>query len=99
MIWFLLFTDARGAVGGVALGADALVPVVIGRGRILGLDGLEPGIFARGLIEMPMNADVAFGWCHAFSIAGRQNWPCLIIVGCCEAVLFEVEHADGDASL
>ena len=52
--------DAGGTVGGVALGADALVPVVVGSGRVLGFDGFQPGIFARGLVEVAMNADESF---------------------------------------
>ena len=54
--------DARGAVGRVALGGDALVPVVLGRGGVLHLDGFEPGILARRLVEVAVHADVAVGW-------------------------------------
>ena len=54
----LAIDDARGAVGGVALGGDALVPVVVGRGGVLDLDGLEPGILARRLVEVAVHADV-----------------------------------------
>ena len=53
--------DAGGAVGGVALGGDAVVPVVIGRGGVLDFDGFEPGILARRLVEVAMHADVAVG--------------------------------------
>ena len=71
----LLVGDARGAVGGVALGGDALVPVVIGRGGVLDLDGLEPGVLARRLVEVAVDADVARGsgwesarlWCESTS--------------------------------
>ena len=51
--------DARGAVGGVALGGDAVVPVVVGRGGVLDLDGFEPWIFAGRLVEVAVDADVA----------------------------------------
>ncbi len=55
--------DAGGAVGRVALGADTLVPVVIGRGGVLSLDRLQPGVLARRLVKVTMNADEAFaGW-------------------------------------
>ena len=56
--------DAGGAVGGVALGADALVPVVIGGGGVLGLDRLQPWILARRLVKVAMNADEALGSGH-----------------------------------
>ena len=55
--------DAGGAVGGVALGGDAVVPVVIGRGGVLDLDGLEPGVFARRLVEVAVDADEAAASC------------------------------------
>ena len=58
-IWLLVVDDAGGAVGGVALGGDALVPVVVGRGGVLQLDGFEPGVFARRLVEVAVDADVA----------------------------------------
>ncbi len=51
--------NTRGAVGRVAFSGDALIPVVVGVGGILQLDGFQPGIFARGLIEMAVDADVA----------------------------------------
>ena len=51
--------DAGGAVGGVALGGDALVPVVVGGGGFLELDGLQPGILARRLVEVAVDAEVA----------------------------------------
>src|SRR5581483_10321212 len=40
-------------------GRDALVPIVVGIGRVLDLDLLQPGILARRLIKMRVNADVA----------------------------------------
>ena len=58
-ISFCCVGDARGAVGGVTLGGDALVPVVIGGGGVLDLDGFEPGIFAGRLVEVAVDADVA----------------------------------------
>ena len=48
----------RGGVGRVAFGGDALVPIVIGIGGILQFDGFQPGIFARRLIKMPVNAEI-----------------------------------------
>src|SRR2546430_2331535 len=56
----LAVQDPGGGVGRVAFGGDPLVPVVIGRGRILQLDRLQPGILPRGLVEVAMNANVAF---------------------------------------
>jgi hypothetical protein len=56
-----LVEHAAGAVGGVALGGDALVPVMEGSGGVLGLDGFEPGIFARRLVEVAVDAEVAGG--------------------------------------
>ncbi len=56
----LAIDDARGAVGRIAFRGDPFVPVVVGRGRILGLDRFEPGVFSRRLIKMAVNADVAF---------------------------------------
>ena len=53
--------DARGAVGRVTLRGDALVPVVIGRGGVLHLDRLQPGVLARRLVEVAMHADVPLG--------------------------------------
>ncbi len=53
--------NARCAVWRIALGADALVPVVIRRGRVLRLHGLEPRVLAGRLVEVTVNADVAFG--------------------------------------
>ncbi len=51
--------NARGGIGGVALGGDALVPVVVRVGGILEFDGFEPGIFPRRLVEVAVDADVA----------------------------------------
>ena len=51
--------DAGGRVRRVALGRDALVPVVVGGGRVLDLDLLEPGVLPRRLVEMPVDADEA----------------------------------------
>ena len=48
---------AGGRVGRVALGGDARVPVVIGRGGVLRLDALEPGVLAGRLIEVAVNRD------------------------------------------
>ena len=50
---------AGGRVGRVALGGDALVPVVVGGGRVLHLDGLQPGVLARRLVEVAVDDDGA----------------------------------------
>ena len=51
--------DSRRRVRRVALGSDPLVPVVI-RGRgILKLELLEPGVLARWLVEVSVDADVS----------------------------------------
>ena len=52
---------AGGGVRRVALGGDARVPVVVGRGRVLDLDGLEPGVLARRLVEVAVDDDRAGG--------------------------------------
>jgi len=52
--------DTRHRIGRVAFGGDALVPVVIGIGRVLHLDGFQPGIFPRRLVKMAVDADVSF---------------------------------------
>ncbi len=54
--------DARGAVGGVTLGGDAVVPVVVGGGGVLDFDGFEPGVFAGRLVEVAVDADEAWGF-------------------------------------
>ncbi len=62
------------AVGGVALGADALVPVVVGSSGVLGLDGFQPRILTRRLIKVTVNADKALAGGHEhFPIAGRRR--------------------------
>src|SRR6185437_11321226 len=61
--------DAGGAVGGVALGADALVPVMIGSGGILRLHSFKPGVFAGRLVEVAVNADIAACWRHRVRFA------------------------------
>ncbi len=55
----LLVEDARVRVGRVALGRDALVPVVVRVGGGLTLDRLEPRVLAGRLVEVPVDADVA----------------------------------------
>ena len=59
--------DARRAVGGITLRADALIPVVVGRGCVLGLDRLQPWILARRLVKVTMNADKTLGCGHEVS--------------------------------
>ncbi len=55
----ILVGDAGGSVGGVTLGGDAVVPVVVGGGGVLDLDGFEPGVFAGRLVEVAVDADEA----------------------------------------
>ncbi len=58
--------EPRRAVGAVALGGDALVPVVEGRGGVLRLDVLDPGVLARWLVEVAVKA-------HRSPVHGREN--------------------------
>src|SRR5271157_5215760 len=55
----LAVQDAGNRIGGVALRVDALVPIVVGVGRILNLDVLQPVVFPGGLVEMAVNTDVS----------------------------------------
>ena len=54
----LAIDNARGAIGRVAFRRDALIPVVVGCRRILGLHRFEPGVFPRRLIKMTVDAEV-----------------------------------------
>ena len=67
--------DARRAVGRIAFRSDAFVPVVVRGGGVLSLYGFEPGVFSRRLVEMPVNADIAFSgvllFGHVFMIAAK----------------------------
>ena len=56
----LAVQDAGCGVGRIALGGDPRVPVVVWVGRVLQLDRLEPRVFARRLVKMAVDADVAF---------------------------------------
>jgi hypothetical protein len=49
--------DASPGVGRVALLGDAAVPVVVRRRRRLTLEVFKPGVLARGLVEVPVDAD------------------------------------------
>ena len=53
--------DARGAIGGVTLCGDAVVPVMVWGGGVLDFDGLEPGILPGRLIEVAVDAHEAVG--------------------------------------
>jgi hypothetical protein len=55
----LVIEHAGGTVGCVALGCDPLVPIMVGIGRVLKLDRLEPGVLSRWLVEMTMQTDVS----------------------------------------
>ena len=50
---------ARSRIGGVAFKVDALVPVVKRRRAVLLLHSLQPGIFTRRLVEVPMDAYIS----------------------------------------
>ena len=50
--------DARDRIRAVTLGGDALIPIVERISGILQFDFFEPGIFARRLIEMTVDANV-----------------------------------------
>ena len=52
--------DAGCGIGSVALRRDPFVPVVVRIGRVLDLDGFQPGILPRRLIKMTVNANVQF---------------------------------------
>src|SRR5690606_5076611 len=54
----LFIQNAGGSISGIALGIYTVVPVVIGIGRILDLHFIEPGVFTRWLIKMPMYAQI-----------------------------------------
>ena len=74
----LLVGDAGGAVGGVTLGGDAVVPVVVGGGGVLDFDGFEPGVFAGRLVEVAVDADEAEGfggWLRLGDLLRREVWP------------------------
>src|SRR6266511_2268074 len=49
--------NPRSAVRPVALRGNAFIPVVVRLGGVLGLDRLQPWVFAWRLIKMTMNAD------------------------------------------
>src|SRR5207244_7980027 len=65
--------DARGPVWRVTLGGDPGVPVMVRPGGVLDLDLLEPGVFARGLVEVPVDADEAGGRGHGAAATLREG--------------------------
>ncbi len=67
--------DSRRAIGRVALRADALVPVVVRRGRVLGLHRFQPGILPRRLVKVTVNADESLACGHDYS---HRCWSCLL---------------------
>ena len=96
MIWFLMFDDARSAVGRVALGADALVPVVVGRGGVLRLHGFQPRVLARRLVEVTVNADKTLtGWHEDFLCDHMESDECR----CVEAAYSSIRRARPAAGL
>ncbi len=56
----LAVQDPAHGIGGVALGRDPPVPVVVRVGRVLDLDRLQPRVLARRLVEVTVNAEIAF---------------------------------------
>jgi hypothetical protein len=52
----LCVQNARSAVGRVALGGDAFIPIVVGISGILLFDSFQPCVLARRLIKMTVNA-------------------------------------------
>ena len=56
----LAIEDAGGGVGRITFGRDALVPIMIGVGRILDFHRFQPGIFPRRLIEVTVDAEISF---------------------------------------
>ena len=69
----LLVGDAGGAVGGVTLGGDAVVPVVVGGGGVLDFYGFEPGVLAGGLVEVAVDADEAGGFGGCLRLGGLRG--------------------------
>src|SRR6266404_387954 len=51
--------DSSDRIRRVALGGDSLIPIVIWSSRVLYLDVFEPGVFARRLVEVAVDADKA----------------------------------------
>ena len=47
-------------VGCITLGGDPFIPVMIGKSRVLYLNGLQPGVFAGWLVEVAMYAEESF---------------------------------------
>ena len=68
----VLANPSGGRVGRVALPCDPLVPVVIGRRRVLDLDRFKPRVLARRLVEMAVDRNEAFAGRSA--IAGPLHW-------------------------
>ena len=56
--------NARGRIGCVAFSGHPFVPIMVGIGRVLNLDGFKPGILSGRLIEVRVYANVAIG--HVF---------------------------------
>jgi hypothetical protein len=42
-------------IGTIAFEGDSFIPIVKGMGALFGLNGFEPGILPRGLVEVAMN--------------------------------------------
>src|SRR5262245_58011731 len=70
----VLVVDAAGrGVGRVALRGHPLVPVVVRPGAVLDLHGLQPGVLARGLVEVAVDDDRAAGRHHRSSRLRRKS--------------------------
>ena len=78
----LVVHDARRAVGRVTLRADALVPIVVGRGRVLRLHRLQPRILPRRLIKMTVNADKSFTGGHKKQLLAHSFSPLAVSLLC-----------------
>src|SRR5215471_1240196 len=85
--------NPRGTVWSVALGCDALIPVVVGPGGVLALHSFQPRILARRLIAVRVDADEAFHECLRGSLKSaflaRLDVNCSLI-GAPETHIFPV---------
>ena len=72
----VLADAAGGRVGRVAFPCDPLVPVVIGRRRVLDFDRFKPRVLARRLVEMAVDGNEAVGVYRSFSHnRALPHWP------------------------
>src|ERR1700684_1682525 len=57
--FMFVIQDARGAVGRITLAADSFIPVVVGIGGILELDGFKRRVLPGRLIKVSVHADIS----------------------------------------